>query len=29
MPLLIKAVIEYNDEGYLIHSSNYIGAYVR
>jgi len=28
MPLLIKAVIEYNDEGYLIHSSNYIGAYV-
>ena len=27
--MLIKAVDEYNEAGYLIYSSNYIGAYVR
>ena len=29
MSLLIESVVEFNDEGYLIYSSNYIGAYVR
>lgn len=29
MRMLIEAVVEYNDEGYLVHSSNHIGAFVR
>ena len=29
MRTLVDAAVEYNDEGYLIHSCNYIGAYVR
>ncbi|MEA4889755.1 MAG: hypothetical protein VB070_09870 [Clostridiaceae bacterium] len=29
MSLTVNAVVEYNDDGYLIYSSNFIGAYVR